>query len=84
MTRNKKLQEMQYSAMQCSTSVYSLQDSNQKYYSIEFQLQCSCDLVYFSVMLYYSLLGRPRHRWEDGIKMDLREIGWGGVGNGFT
>jgi hypothetical protein len=25
-------------------------------------------------------LGRPRHRWEDGIKMDLREIGWGGGG----
>jgi hypothetical protein len=25
-------------------------------------------------------LGRPRHRWEDGIKMDLREIGWGGCG----
>jgi hypothetical protein len=24
-------------------------------------------------------LGRPRHRWEDGIRMDLREIGWGGV-----
>jgi hypothetical protein len=23
-------------------------------------------------------LERPRHRWEDGIKMDLREIGWGG------
>jgi hypothetical protein len=23
-------------------------------------------------------LGRPRRRW-DGIKMDLREIGWGGV-----
>jgi hypothetical protein len=22
-------------------------------------------------------LGRPRHRWENGIKMDLREIGWG-------
>jgi hypothetical protein len=22
-------------------------------------------------------LGRPRHSWEDGIKMDLREIGWG-------
>jgi hypothetical protein len=20
---------------------------------------------------------RPRRRWEDGIKMDLREIGWG-------
>jgi hypothetical protein len=22
---------------------------------------------------------RPRRRWEGGIKMDLREIGWGGV-----
>jgi hypothetical protein len=21
-------------------------------------------------------LGRLRHRWEDGIKMDLRETGW--------
>jgi hypothetical protein len=21
-------------------------------------------------------LGRPRHRWEDNIKIDLREIGW--------
>jgi hypothetical protein len=26
---------------------------------------------------------RPRCRWEDGIKMDLREIGWG-VWIGFT
>jgi hypothetical protein len=24
-------------------------------------------------------LGRPRRGWEDGIRMDLREIGWGGV-----
>jgi hypothetical protein len=24
-------------------------------------------------------LGRPRHRWENNIKMDLREIGWGGM-----
>jgi hypothetical protein len=24
-------------------------------------------------------LGRPRRRWEDGLKMDLREIGWEGV-----
>jgi hypothetical protein len=23
--------------------------------------------------------GRPRHRWENNIKMDLREIGWGGM-----
>jgi hypothetical protein len=21
-------------------------------------------------------LGRPRHRWEDNIKMDLVEVGW--------
>jgi hypothetical protein len=21
-------------------------------------------------------LGRPRHRWVDNIKMDLRELGW--------
>jgi hypothetical protein len=26
-----------------------------------------------------SPLGRPRHMWEDNIKMDLREIGWGGM-----
>jgi hypothetical protein len=24
-------------------------------------------------------LGRPRPRWEDSIRMDLREIGWEGV-----
>jgi hypothetical protein len=24
-------------------------------------------------------LGRPRHRWEDNIKMDLREVGWGAL-----
>jgi hypothetical protein len=24
-------------------------------------------------------LGRPRRRWEDGIKMDLGETGWEGV-----
>jgi hypothetical protein len=23
--------------------------------------------------------GRPRCRWVDNIKMDLREIGWGGI-----
>jgi hypothetical protein len=23
------------------------------------------------------LLGRLRRRWEDGIRMELREIGWG-------
>jgi hypothetical protein len=24
-------------------------------------------------------LGRPRRRWVDNTKMDLREIGWGGM-----
>jgi hypothetical protein len=32
-------------------------------------------------------IGRPRRRWEDGIKMDLKEIGWGyrvdSVGSGL-
>jgi hypothetical protein len=25
-------------------------------------------------------LGRPRRRWVDNIKMDLREIGWDSMG----
>jgi hypothetical protein len=24
-------------------------------------------------------LVRPRRRWEDSIKMDLQEVGWGGM-----
>jgi hypothetical protein len=28
----------------------------------------------------YRPLRKSRHRWKDGIKMDLREIGWEGVG----
>jgi hypothetical protein len=24
-------------------------------------------------------LGRPKRRWEDGIRLDLREIGWRGM-----
>jgi hypothetical protein len=27
-----------------------------------------------------SPLGRPRRRWEDNIKMDLQEVGCGGMG----
>jgi hypothetical protein len=23
------------------------------------------------------LLGRPRRRWEDNIKVDIQEVGWG-------
>jgi hypothetical protein len=29
-------------------------------------------------------LGRPRRRWEDGIRMDLMEIGLGGCGLDWT
>jgi hypothetical protein len=25
-------------------------------------------------------LGRPKRSWEDDIKMDLQEVGWGGGG----
>jgi hypothetical protein len=28
-------------------------------------------------------LERPIRRWEDGIRAELREIGWGGVWSGF-
>jgi hypothetical protein len=28
-------------------------------------------------------LGRPRRRWEDNIKMDIREVGWGGAQTGL-
>ena len=24
-------------------------------------------------------MGKPRHRWEDNIKMDLQEVGYGGM-----
>jgi hypothetical protein len=24
-------------------------------------------------------LGRPKHRWEDNIMVDIREVGWWGV-----
>jgi hypothetical protein len=31
------------------------------------------------IIYHYILLGRPRCRWEDNIKMDLREIGIDGA-----
>jgi len=27
-------------------------------------------------------LGRPRHRWEDNVKMDIQDVGCGGVWTG--
>jgi hypothetical protein len=29
-------------------------------------------------------LGRPRHRWEDNIKMDLQEVVGGAFGTGLS
>jgi hypothetical protein len=29
-------------------------------------------------------LGRPRLRWEDNIKMDLQEVGYGGLWTGSS
>jgi hypothetical protein len=29
-------------------------------------------------------LGRPRCRWEDGIRMDLKDIDWRGWWSGFN
>jgi hypothetical protein len=26
-----------------------------------------------------SPLGRPRYKWEENVKLDLREIGWGSM-----
>jgi hypothetical protein len=43
--------------------------------------KCSHTIVsddFFGSSVDVSALGRPRRRWEDGIKIDLREIGWGG------
>jgi hypothetical protein len=35
--------------------------------------------IYYKLALLPSALRRPRRRWVDNIKMDLREVGWGGV-----
>jgi hypothetical protein len=31
------------------------------------------------LVYYYVTLGRPRRKWVDNIKMDLGEVGWGGM-----
>jgi hypothetical protein len=33
--------------------------------------------TYFEGLYFPVPLGRPRHRWEDNIKMDLKDVGWG-------
>jgi hypothetical protein len=43
-------------------------------------LQRHVIIMHFNiVLLQMPKLGRPRRRGEDNIKMDLREIGWGGM-----
>jgi hypothetical protein len=34
----------------------------------------------YGVLLGKRPLRRPRYRWEDGIRMDVKEIGWAGDG----
>jgi hypothetical protein len=58
---------------------------------VQFHLFCSTRESQYRIMyrLKYNILvggpegrrplGKPRHRWEDNIKMDLREIGFGDV-----
>jgi hypothetical protein len=38
---------------------------------------CSLGPIFLKLEYSYSSLERPRHRWENNIKMVLREIGWG-------
>jgi hypothetical protein len=37
----------------------------------------------YNVLVGKRPLGRPRRRWEDGIRMDFRETDWG-VWSGFS
>ena len=49
---------------------------------------CAFQNTFYYVMIVYTAinpglvsnsLGRLRRRWEDNIKMDLGEVGWGGA-----
>jgi len=49
--------------------------------STAMKVHCSCRGVYGVLVEKPEgkrLLGRPRHRWEDNIKMDLHKVGWTG------
>ena len=46
-------------------------------------------MIYHNISTYHKeivprQLGRPRRRWEDNIKMDLQEVGCGGVWTGLS
>jgi hypothetical protein len=34
------------------------------------------NMIHFFTVRSRRPLGRPRRRWEDNIKMNLREVGW--------
>jgi hypothetical protein len=36
--------------------------------------------IVYKFLVVKSPFGRPRRRWENRIRMDLREIGWGSIG----
>jgi hypothetical protein len=44
-----------------------------------YNLHSSPDIVRMMKWRRMRPLGRPMHRWEDNIKMDLKEMGWEGV-----
>jgi hypothetical protein len=51
---------------------------------LEYKLVLSTENFHGPILSYRILLGkrplrRPRRRWVDNIKMDLREIGWDGM-----
>jgi hypothetical protein len=46
---------------------------------LEWLRKPTTNLSLVSICVSLSPLGRPRRRWVDNIKMDLREIGWDGM-----
>ena len=37
------------------------------------------NIVPYILTFMFSDIGRPRHRWEDNIKMHIQEVGCGGM-----
>jgi hypothetical protein len=53
----------------------SHEESGESSHPTEFK--CFCEVLLVGKPEGKRPLGRPRRRWENNIKMDLREIGWG-------
>jgi hypothetical protein len=58
----------------CIYMYYSLRPCSQSWEERKVVL-----VIYEGILARKRPLGRPRRRWEDNIKMDLLEIGWGSV-----